>query len=266
MKQVWFNRFEEERWNSLFLLHSKTKGFKHKIEKAKEKILDAFAKYPKWYVAFSGGKDSLCVVGLCAELGVDVELFSFYDDRAFSFTEEYIRYVAEYFDLDLDFRYFEDRVLNRKYNVNLPSSKQLPDVKEWIDKNIKEKNKNAGVFMGLRIEESKSRKMHLLKNLGYATQYKTENERHYKESWYCNPVAELNSTDIFAYLLSRNIPIIDIYKRYKMWIPEDPRAIRFHNITPRNFADTMIPWLKYHYPDEYKRMIDAGHLEVKEFV
>ena len=148
----------------------------------------------------------------------------------------------------------------------MSSSKQLPDVKEWIDNAIKEKNEDSGVFMGLRIEESKSRKINLLKNLGYASQYQTETNRYYKSSWYCNPVAEWSGTDVFAFLLSRNIPIIDIYKRYFMWEKEDPRAIRFHNITPRNFADTMIAWLKYHYPEEYYRMLNTGHNEIKEFV
>jgi len=177
-----------------------------------------------------------------------------------------LKAVAKELNFKLDFRFFKEEVLSRKYNVNEASSKQLPDVKEWIDFTIKEKNKNSGVFMGLRIEESKNREIHLLRNLGYASQYKTASSRFYKGSWYCNPVAEWSGTDVFAFLLSRNIPIIDIYRRYKVWEREDPRAIRFHNITPRNFADKMVVWLKYHYPKEYERMLKAGHYEIKGFL
>ena len=56
MRKFYFYRFDEEKWDNLFLAHSEIKKFKYKVEKAKDKILDAFKKHPKWHIAFSGGK------------------------------------------------------------------------------------------------------------------------------------------------------------------------------------------------------------------
>lgn len=260
MSQFWFERFprEHDKFNKLFLSWSETEVFKRHVKESKAIIEDALSKFPKWHLAYSGGKDSTAVLGLLWEMGLnkEVELFNIYDDRAFSFHKAYVEMMAKKFNFNLDIRYLGE-VLKEDFLLDEKSSGQLKNLKEKIDFLRAEKNKNSGVFMGLRIEESKKRRFLYSKNAGIAT-------RRENGSWYCNPIMRWSGNDVFAFLLSRNIPIIDVYRKLDLW--PDPRKIRYHDATPRNFAsEGQAAWLRENYPLEFKRLVESGHEELLKY-
>ncbi len=255
----WFDKFdgENEKWQRLFILHSKTREFWENVEEAKLLIEDAFKKFPKWHLAYSGGKDSTAVLGLLWEMGLNdkVELFNICDDRAFSFHIPYLKMMAERYAFKLDLRNLGD-TLEKDFRLDEASSWQLKDLAKYIDEIRDKKNQSSGVFMGLRAEESKKRKFLWSQTLGVADKNK-------KGLWYCNPIMRWSANDVFAFLLTRKIPIIDVYRRTHLW--GDPRKIRYHDATPRNFAsEGRVAWLRYHYPQEFLR-IARNHKELLDY-
>ena len=256
----WFYEFageENKKYQRLFLLHAETKEFKENVEEAKLLIEDAFKKYPKWYLAYSGGKDSTAVMGLLWEMGLnkEVELFNICDDRAFSFHISYIKMIAEKYEFKLDLRYLGNTT-DLDFRLDESSSKQLPELAKKIDEIRDEKNKNAGAFMGLRAQESKKRKFLWSKTLGVAEMKKNG-------MWYCNPIMRWSCNDVFAFLLTRKIPIVDVYRRTHLW--GGPCKIRYHDATPRNFAsEGQAIWLRHHYPEEFFRLAKK-HPEIMNY-
>lgn len=169
-----------------FLAHAKLPTFKRKVDKAKEIIQEALAIAPA-YVAVSWGKDSVVMLHLVQSICPDVLAISFgHPEREmisnYAETEALYR---ERFGLNIN-----TILINGDHVPNKVKSQKL-----WLQYPVK--------FVGLRMEESKDRKITLLKN-GAIYQYKNGDYR------VC-PVFNWTLQDIWAYTLLNNLPYLKAY-------------------------------------------------------
>jgi len=87
-------------------LYKKKEIDKSVYEKAKERIRDAFLRFDKVVVSFSGGKDSTCVLNVAQEVAIEFDKLPltvhFFDEEAIHpETIDYVRRVAQRPEIDL---------------------------------------------------------------------------------------------------------------------------------------------------------------------
>lgn len=169
-----------------FLAHATLPTFKRKVEKAKEIIREALAIAPA-YVAVSWGKDSVVMLHLVQSICPDI--------LAISFGHHEREMISNYAETEALYR--ERFRLN--INTILMQGDHVPNkvkaTKLWLDYPVK--------FVGLRMEESKDRKITLIKN-GAIYQYKQGDYR-------ACPIFNWTSQDVWAYTFSRNLPYLKAY-------------------------------------------------------
>lgn len=185
-------------WRETFKLWSETGGYKNKIEESKKVIREAFNRYKNPYVAYSGGKDSIVMLHLVLQQEPNIDVWHFDHGRA------------------LMPRHIESEVIrNAKLlgakNLIIKTSKHLDNenarwnYKIWYDSffgilnSVTKERGWDGVFLGLRQEESSKRKRR-------AKEFFNGNE--------CYPLARWIWKDIWAYIISNNLPYPSIYDRY----------------------------------------------------
>lgn len=199
-----------------YLLHAKMLQFQNKVAKAKEVIKKATEKGGEWIISFSGGKDSSVMLDLIYSCGYKFPLQFFYYSPYE--TPEATVEIAKKFSV--------------KYDMPLNIVKVYSCAEAWeeagrffcIPQNEKEKllvrktstdfrkksaaiikNKNAcGVFVGMRKDESKIRRMAISMHgkLYFAK------DRH---AWCCTPIADFSADDIWAYIFKYNLPYLSVY-------------------------------------------------------
>lgn len=175
-----------------FLLHSRRNDFKIKVEKSLKIIKEAFDNH-NCYVSFSGGKDSTVLTHLCLNLNKDVPVWHW-----------------DYGD-DLMPRPIESEVLNNLESlgaVNIVVNKRQGDgadtssgYKQFfgqISNNKKTYDWNMGLI-GVRREESNRRKH----------KYKC-----YFQDGECYPLLDWSSDDVWAYIVSNDLPYSSVYDYY----------------------------------------------------
>ena len=260
INNIYFNKFsgENRHWQKHFELYSKLSSHKKRIEDAKNYINNAFDEKKDWYVAWSGGKDSTVLAHMVNVLRPDTLVWSLKDDRDISFILNYLKSVAEIFNFNLQIDYTEAIKQNSIKRSDVSEKSNFDEFidrdgniyktyQDYIDKKRNQISIWRGCFLGLRIEESKTRLFNYAKKGIF---YKTK-DNHIM----CNPLSKLTGDDIFAYLITNNIPILDVYQRTMLAKNGDPRLIRYHDIIPRRYAsEGFVSWLKYHYNDEYERL------------
>ncbi len=175
-----------------FLLHSRRKEYKIKVEKSLKIIEAAFDKH-NCYVSFSGGKDSTVLTHLALSLNKDVPIWHW-----------------DYGD-DLMPRPIESEVLNNLESlgaVNVVVNKRQGDgadtssgYKQFfgqIDENKKVYGWDMGLI-GVRREESNRRK---------------QKYKYYFQEGDCYPLLNWSSDDVWAYIVSNDLPYPDVYDYY----------------------------------------------------
>ena len=123
------------------------------------------------------------------------------------------------------------------------------DYSKLTAKKLKELAKEKGldgVFLGLRAEENKQRKIFLRK---YSSLYFVQQ----KQIWYCNPIAWWSVYDVWAYILSNQIDYNKAYdKLSEINIAIDKQRIGpFANERALGYGQLAI--LKIGWPEEYQR-------------
>lgn len=189
-------------WKETFLLWSKMEEFLRKKAEAENIISEALQFFKKPYVAFSGGKDSTCVLSLVLKQKSDVMVFHW----------DYGRYVPRWVEWNV--RKNAKRIGTK--NLRTASSKryQYTESPVWykvffgaiVPALIKEGFDS--VFVGLRKEESSKRKRRV-KEQQSLTQI--------KEFF---PVGNWSWMDVWAYILSEHLPyptVYDMYAKVEGW-------------------------------------------------
>lgn len=209
-----------------YLLHARLPAFRKKAERSKEIVRQALAAVPGvWGLSFSGGKDSTALLHLCLEAGWRGPVLHFRFRETPEENEAFVRRVTEELGLAL---YLLDvpgawdvyeRTGSFFVSPGTPEEKKavremLRAYKETVNRYVEEEGW-VGQFLGMRKGESRRRLMILTAKGGplYQTRDRT--------AWTCCPLADWNGRDVWAYLLSRNLPYLPRYET-----AEDPERER----------------------------------------
>lgn len=161
--------------------------FKRKVKKAKEVIAEALAIAPA-YVGVSWGKDSTVLLHLAQQLQPDIKAISFTHperDVISNYSEVVACYCGRFStnleDINIDGDHVPAKVVQSRLWERYPMA-----------------------LVGVRKEESKGRAISGSK-YGLTHQYKTG-------SWRCHPLLYWGWKDVWAYLISNDLPYLKWYE------------------------------------------------------
>jgi FAD synthetase len=180
----------KKQWYKTFMTHSRTEPYRTKLEEANQIIKSVQGKA---YVAFSGGKDSLCVLSLVSQIRGNIPVM--HQD----FGRQKVPYYLEKETEEIAYKFTTNYRVFKTMNDNLGASyKKL--FGEIIPSYVK-----AGYeicFLGLRKEESSHRRIRIKNNI---------NLSQIKEIY---PIQNWSWLDVWAYIVSNNLPYLSIYDKY----------------------------------------------------
>lgn len=229
-----------------FMEWSRTKVFRKRLSKTKEVIEEWLHTAEKPYVAFSGGKDSTCVLHLVREILSDCP--------------------AVHFDADCNFPEVDELLLSTPYLITIHSKEKFLDIlqdygidgkvavrpimKKVVDEPIKELQEEysfGGSAYGLRAEECDGRRKHFASR-GHIFRYKNG-------VLGCMPIAHWRYNDVWAYIVSMDIPYAGTYDRMWDMKEREQRVSYWAGITNLRFGRYF--WLKKNYPELWNRLASA---------
>jgi phosphoadenosine phosphosulfate reductase len=215
------------------LLHSQLPAFQRKLTYTKQVIADALEVPGKWYVAYSSGIDSLVMLDLIWQSGACVPVL--WGDDAWDYPET------------LDFL----TATERRYGFHLTRIRSLNPWRDWCVEMDRPdlcedpaalsawhnphawndtwhsltrdapSHDYSGVFLGLLAKESRSRNYALRGGLKPLYQVKSEGGM-----WHCSPLAAWDKRDVWAYVVSRNLPYNPVYdKLAALGVPLERRRV-----------------------------------------
>lgn len=243
---------------SKYIINSKLKSYKYKVEESKKVIDEMFDMSKKPYIAWSGGKDSTALVYLITQdMGFkNTLIFCQKDDCDFPDEMDYVSGLIDKYKLNCDIIQPSESMWNYivEHKVDLLNEihKKSNDVTkkfftECINKFLKKHTPDCAV-MGLRKYESKARLFNF---------YKHKHLYHckYDNLLHCNPISNWTYTDVFSYMIEKDIPILPLYKKVDLlkgedsirkswWIPSSTNVQLFGGVV----------FLKTHYPELYNKL------------
>lgn len=185
-------------WKEALRKWAEMEEHKTRVKEAQNTIRQALCECKKPYVAFSGGKDSTCVLHLVLQQCPAVTVFH-WDYGPYLMPREIERETLEI-----------ARRLGTKELVieTSPQYRSRQDTGIWykeffgrVTKDLLEKGHDL-VFVGIRKEESVSRRLRIQAGRSLTR---------IKECW---PIQNWSWKDVWAYLLSNNVPYHSVYDKY----------------------------------------------------
>lgn len=166
--------------------------FQQKVSNALQHIAQAL-EAGKAYVACSWGKDSVVLAHLVQQ--VDSSVLLFHDGSVDEDEQDNYAQVRSTFLERFPMPY---KGIVRGYNDGSGGGlyEQLPDL--------------PVVFLGLRAEENRERKLSL-RRYGIMHQYKSHSPLHPRGTWRCCPLACWKWIDVWAYIISADLPYLSAY-------------------------------------------------------
>jgi phosphoadenosine phosphosulfate reductase len=220
-----------------FLLWSKTKEHRQKLNESKKVISESLSMFSKPYVSFSGGKDSTALLHLVLKQ----------DPHVLCFHWDFGRYFLPR-KLEKEILRIARRIGSKKVWVETSSGYEIKkrEAKEFYKcffgrvLPLLRKKKFDSVFLGLRKEESVRRKLRL--GCGYFEE----------EGGLTNiyPLRDWTYKDVWAYILSNKIPYLSYYDTYSKLVKLS--QLRFSTLFDPEFShlgseniDKFLNW-RYH--------------------
>ena len=243
-------------WCAEALAWSRTLAHRARVESAQRAVEEMHAGRPGAYVAWSGGKDSTAMTHLVRHTLGEARAMSVKDDLDFPGEEDYIGRLAREWGVALDV-------------VRPPVSLQawLAEHADALDPRADMHSRSAGlsaafygavaeyaeaagrpgVYLGLRQEESAGRRMN-----------RASRGRVYRKAdgdVVCTPLADWRGVDVYAYLLSRGIDLLPLYRCVGQH--EHPSRVRKSWWVPGAAHDRGgARWLRTYYPSLWARLVE----------
>lgn len=243
----------------MYLLHSQTKGYKRRIKEAIQTSQKAIKEIGGNHaLSYSGGKDSTVMLDICLKSGFNGDLIQFF--------------YSEYENPKMNLVMGDN--MSKKYSLKLYRLKCYSSKEAWdeagrffvvpsndLEKSLvrkvaadfgKQSNKISEEngynlhFIGMRKAESKQRRMTIgSRGLTYYT--KTRN------GFTCCPIGKLTDDDIWAYIISNNLPYISCYDNSLF----DRRKIRnelTYFCTRKAVFQGVVETYKFIYPEIFAKL------------
>lgn len=180
------------------LLHAQLETFDYKVKAARDLVRKAIKECPEWYVAFSGGKDSTCVLALVREVLPEAPAVISIHKWRLPETTEYLakipnlHYIASGSDHKTGW--------GKNWESQEEADAHFPGI-PWFDKNADRESfgrSEGGVFLGLRKFENSYRRK-------YIGKYGPLHFVKCTQKWHCNPIAHWSAIDVWAFIHSSNL-------------------------------------------------------------
>ncbi|MCX7880850.1 MAG: phosphoadenosine phosphosulfate reductase family protein [Ignavibacteria bacterium] len=170
------------------------------LRETEEFIEDNLKRFPNCYVACSFGKDSSVLLDLVLRAKNDVPVRFFTTRYTFIIDnyEEILEWWKQKYDVRIEY------VTGEKYNEKYGEVKGFKTRKklQWSLNNCE----YDAFFVGIRKEESSQRRISLNK-YGKVHYMKTF------QKWRLAPLSDWNLFDVWAYIITNKIPVLETYKR-----------------------------------------------------
>ena len=176
---------------------ARTRAHASRVDRARRYVEEAFHFNESWYVALSGGKDSICVLDLVRKLRPETPAQVSVREWDLPETVEYLGNVPNlravaYAAPDAGVEWA------KRWTSEQAARATWPDVL-WVDRHQEiSEHSERGTFLGLRAAEASYRMTHL-SALGALYEMRDR-------GWRCNPIAWWSTLDVWAYILGRGIP------------------------------------------------------------
>ena len=266
-------RPEDERlwrsWVATCRIHARQRDHQRRVDLARRRIGDALAAAPSWCVMWSGGKDSTALVHLaCVDLGHRLPVASEKDDLDYPGEEEYVLDLAAAWGLDLAVLRppVSPRAWMAENAATLGAGDDLHSRAAGLSRacfyDVVERHGAAhdGVMLGLRQEESAGRRA---SRAAHGTLYRKAHPYRAAGQWVSTPLADWTGLDVMAYLLTRTIPVLPVYRCLALAHAREPWRLRKSWWVPGGHSRWGgAAWLRHYYPSLYHQlaawMPDAG--------
>lgn len=243
-----------DEWREEYRLRARLPAFRRLVDSTRELIARQLDRADvRWYAAVSFGKDSITMLDLLLEQRPDITVLhmdsgyclpELYETREWFVRERGIRLEVkkgvDYMELMKEFGLPHISRTQAQQQRIVQRLKKSPG-EEWATE-----HGFNGIFLGLRMEESRGRLLSLrLRSPVY---------RMRSGLWKCCPLAYWNAKDVWAYIVSRELP----YPRFYDFtaLGEDRLWIRSQSwVTTDGAPHGRIVWLKYYYPELYTRLV-----------
>lgn len=238
------------------LAWSQSRTHRRRVDKARAVVDEMATRFPNAYVAWSGGKDSTALAHFVSvECGAASRAFSIKDDLDFPGEVEYVEQLAAWWWLDTEIvrppfslqQWLIDHpeVMARDDHHSRSAALSREAFYPLVERINEER---GGVYLGLRSEESHGRRMNRAKR---GTIYEQSSGQ-----TVCQPLCDWAGLDVFAYLLSRRIDPLHVYRCVRLH--KSPWLVRKSWWVPcgSTMGHTGATWLRTYYPSLYRRLCE----------
>ena len=233
-------------WCAACISHAQTPGYRNKLRQAIEIIraIDPAVTY----VGFSAGKDSAVVADLCHRVHPGIPILMIDPGTPTHWTDEdraqWLRWIER---AGWNFHRFDwDKWGGNRAQESVEDYQQA--IHNEMFAQIYDYAEQHGLthrVMGLRADESRARRI-LIAKRGAAYNYAAGGGAYL-------PIARWSTTDVWAHIVTRDLPILDIYHRM------GPNA-RNGIIGRSGESHGRIEYLREHYPDAWRLAKKNGWL------
>lgn len=252
----------QERYRQMYLIHAQSAHFGRRVEKAQRILADFMAQTGGHgdYVAFSGGKDSLCLLILLRQMKrTDVAVFTQGDDLDYPDKRAYCeRIVAQ-----LGFRNYTYGLSDVSALAQLQASAddEIHGTFSHVIRRYMQEHQRNSAVMGLRAAESLKRRRLAgwTVRAGHPGIYTVSQTGEHR----CIPLYDWSGEDVFALILSTGTEYMHVYDHDDLCMPHQIRFCWTAN--PEFFSRGQLVWLKRYYPSLYNRLLTVNP-DVKKYV
>jgi 3'-phosphoadenosine 5'-phosphosulfate sulfotransferase (PAPS reductase)/FAD synthetase len=235
--------------------HAKTVSFQRKLYRARLEIEAAVRKHASWIVSSSWGKDSCALAGLVSETvgpGFDVahlqspyelpgceRVTEWFGARCVVHTIYTVRTLTDY----VAWLQAHGLGIDRDKLKSAGKQRKTDELVVWVTS-----NGYTLQMLGMRADESKARRTCFrVRGLTYEAHGLTVS----------NPLGWWSTADVWSYLVSREIPWHPLYDCETHGVTREQIRNSGWLTVASDATDWRIPWLRRHYPEQYRALTDA---------
>lgn len=244
-----------DRWLILAKRHSRTREFQRNVDLARRITMTCLEQIQNPAIMWSGGKDSTCMAHLILAEAPSVVLVSEKDDLDYPGELDYVQGLAKAWGATLEVVTPEVSPAEwiTQHSKELGPSDDLHSRAAELSKAcfygiMEEANQDRGaIFLGLRQQESKARA------LNRASRGPIYSRREGQLT--CTPIVDWSGIDVYAYAVSRDIELLNVYQCVAFLHSQEPWRIRKSWWIPGSHSrNGGVAWLRHYWPSLYQRL------------